>query len=107
MLWSCRIQLPVRRGRSAGSGIAGPDPVGMPLPVAVATATRPPVQVLQLTATAVGASVRGRSERYRPSTGRWRTCRSIAAGRRDCRLVGPPSDPEVPSGKPPGVSGFG
>ena len=42
MLWSCRIQLPVRRGRSAGSGIAGPDPVGMPLPVAVATATRPP-----------------------------------------------------------------
>jgi hypothetical protein len=43
---------------------------------------------------------RGRSERSRPLTGRWRTCRSTAAGRRNCRWVGTPSDPEVPRGKP-------
>ena len=42
---------------------------------------------------------RGRSERSRPSMGRWRTCRSTATGRRASRWVGTPSDAEIPNGQ--------
>ena len=61
-------------------------------------------QVHQLAPMVVAHLPKGRSGRSRPWTGRSRTCRSTAAGRRDCRWVGTPSDPEVPSGKPPGRS---
>jgi hypothetical protein len=46
--------------------------------------------------------LRGRSGRWRRSTGRWRTCRSTAAGWRDCRWVGLPSDAELPRGQAAG-----
>ena len=45
---------------------------------------------------------RERSERSRPSMGRWRTCRSTATGRRASRWVGTPSDAEIPTDKRPG-----
>jgi hypothetical protein len=61
-------------------------------------------QVHQLAPMVVPTCPRGRSERSRRSTGRWRTCRSTAADRRDCRWVGLPSDAEAPRG---GLDGAG
>jgi quercetin dioxygenase-like cupin family protein len=42
-------------------------------------------QVHPLAAMVVAHLPKGQSERSRPSMGRWRTCRSTAADRRDCR----------------------
>jgi hypothetical protein len=42
-------------------------------------------QVHQLAPMVIAPCPRERSERSRPSMGRWRTCRSTTADRRDCR----------------------